>query len=408
MVVPFARTAAIIKFSVPVTLTVSVEPAGIGPGFYPGTVSINLSGACAGSRIVNVSLVVGAPANFWTHLLAAAAWGFQAHLTDNQPFDRAHQPTWFGPELMSALEAAVLAKCDAADAIPGDGILQDPRKCDFDASTLTSAGFTAAQAGAVAKIYAGPRNPRTGRQIYPGLLPGAESGPGGWPAWITGAAPGGSLLDFFSTQYFANFVFTPSYNLFTFDFDRDMATNDASVGRYINAIDPDLRPLKHRGSKILMYHGFNDPAISAQNSINYYESVVKFFTGRRDTREEALGEVQEFYRLFMMPGMQHCGGGPGPNAIGAPFALPAPVMDAEHDVLSALERWVERGTPPSKLIATKYAGDNPAGGVVMQRPVCPYPQEAVFVGRRGDSTNVASNFKCRAPKGHGHDDEDDD
>ena len=349
--------------------------------------------------------VVGAPANFWTHLLASAAWGFQAHLV-SAPLDRAHQPSWFGPELMSTLEAAVLAKCDRADAgdsIPGDGILQDPRKCDFNTSSLTSAGFTPAQADAVAKIYAGPKDPRTGKQIYPGLLPGAEGGPGGWIPWITGGAPGGALLDFFSTQYFANFVFTPTYDLFTYDFHHDQRINDRSIGRYINAIDPDLRPLKSRGAKILMYHGFNDPAISAQNSINYYESVVSFFTGRRDTRAEALREVQEFYRLFMMPGMQHCGGGPGPNAIGAPFALPATVMDAEHDVLSALERWVERGTPPSKLIATKYAGDNPAGSIVMQRPVCPYPKEAVFVGRRGDSTNVAANFECRAPKGQGDD-----
>src|SRR5213075_191091 len=162
--------------------------------------------------------------------------------------------------LMPALEAAVNAKCDAADGIT-DGIIADPRKCDFNPATLTSVGFTAAQAAAVAKIYAGPRNPRTGEQIYPGLLPGAESGPGGWPAWITGSQPFTSLLDFFSTQYFGNFVFTPSYNLFTFDFDRDMVTNDRSVGRFINAIDPDLRALKHRGSKILMYHGFNDPAI---------------------------------------------------------------------------------------------------------------------------------------------------
>ena len=258
----------------------------------------------------------------------------------------------------------------------------------------------------MAKIYAGPRNPRTGEQIYPGLLPGAESGPGGWPVWITGSAPFTSLLDFFSTQYFGNFVFTPAYNLFTFDFDHDMATNDASLGRFINAIDPDLRPLKHRGSKILMYHGFNDPAISSLNSINYYESVVKFFTGRRDTRAEALGEVQEFFRLFMMPGMQHCGGGPGPNAIGAPFALPAPVMDAEHDVLSALERWVERGKPPSKLIATKFAGDNPAGAITMQRPVCPYPKLAVYTGH--GSTNAASSFRCRAEHGHGDDEDDDD
>jgi len=345
-------------------------------------------------------LVVGAPATFWTHLLAAAAWGFQAHYAPG---------AYFGPELMPVLEAAVNAKCDAADGIQ-DGIIQDPRRCHFDPSTLvctgSSACFSSAQAAAVAKIYAGPRNPRTGEQIYPGLLPGAESGPGGWPAWITGSQPFTSLLDFFSTQYFANFVFTPNYNLFTYDFDGDQATNDASIGRYINAVNPDLRPLRHRGGKILMYHGFNDPAISALNSINYYESVVSFFTGRRDTRAEALGEVQEFYRLFLMPGMQHCGGGPGPNAIGAPFALPAPVMDAEHDVLSALERWVERGKPPSKLIATKFAGDNPAGGVVMQRPVCPYPKEAVYTGR--GSTNEASSFKCRAPMGHGDDEDDDD
>jgi len=126
---------------------------------------------------------------------------------------------------------------------------QDPNTC-----------FSAKQAAAVAKIYAGPKNPRTREQIYPGLLPGAESGAGGWPAWITGAAPGGALLDFFATQYFKFFVFQdPAYNLFTFDFDRDLAFNDASIGRYINAINPDLRPLKHRGAKILHYHGWNDP-----------------------------------------------------------------------------------------------------------------------------------------------------
>jgi len=353
-------------------------------------------------------LVVGAPANFWTHLLAAAAWGFQAHLVP-APFDRLHQPSWFGPELMPLLEAAVNAKCDAADGIK-DGIINDPRKCDFDPATLIcKAGqdpttcFSAQQAAAVAKAYAGPKNPRTGEQIYPGLLPGAESGPGGWPVWITGVqGPGSALVDFFSTQYFSNFVFSPGYNLFTFNFDSDQAINDASLGRVINAIDPDLRPLRQRGAKILQYHGWNDPAIASRNSVNYYESVVSFFTGRRDTRAEALGEVQEFYRLFMVPGMQHCGGGPGPNAFGGPFALPAPVMDAEHDVLSALERWVEHGKPPRKLIATKYAGDDPAAGITMQRPLCPFPKAAVYTGH--GSTNDAANFKCRAE----HDDEDDD
>jgi feruloyl esterase len=102
--------------------------------------------------------------------------------------------------------------------------------------------------------------------------------------------------------------------------------------------------------------------------------------------------------------MQHCGGGPGPNAFGGPFALPAPVMDAEHDVLSALERWVERGKPPSKLIATKFAGDDPAAGITMQRPLCPYPKAAVYTGH--GSTNDAASFKCRAT--HGDDEDDDD
>ncbi len=351
-------------------------------------------------------LVVGAPANFWTHLLAAAAWGFQAHANfpPNGP-----QPNWFGPQLMPVLEAAVNAKCDAIDGIV-DGIVSDPRKCDFNpASLICKAGqdpntcFTPLQAAAVAKAYAGPRNPRTGEQIYPGLLPGAESGPGGWPAWITGTQPFTSLLDFFSTQYFSNFVFSPGYNLFTFNFDSDQAINDASIGRVINAIDPDLRPLRQRGGKILHYHGWNDPAISSVNSVNYYESVVSFFTGRRDTRAEALEDVQDFYRLFMVPGMQHCGGGPGPNAFGGPFALPAPVMDAEHDVLSALERWVERGKAPKKLVATKYAGDNPAAGIAMQRPLCPYPKAAVYTGH--GSTNDAASFKCRAE--HGDEDDDD-
>ena len=349
-------------------------------------------------------LVVGAPANYWTHLLAAAAWGFQAHANfpPNGP-----QPNWFGPQLMPVLEAAVNAKCDTT----GDGFLADPRKCDFNpASLICKAGqdpntcFTSAQATAVAKAYAGPKNPRTGEQIYPGLLPGAESGPGGWPAWITGSQPFTSLLDFFSTQYFTYFVFGPGYNLFTYNFDSDQATNDASVGRYINAIDPDLRPLRHHGAKILHYHGWNDPAISSVNSVNYYESVVSFFTGRRETRAEALEDVQDFYRMFMVPGMQHCGGGPGPNAFGGPFALPAPVMDAEHDVLSALERWVERGKPPTKLIATKFAGDDPAAGITMQRPLCPFPKAAVYTGH--GSTNDAANFRCRAEQREDDDDED--
>jgi len=309
------------------------------------------------------------------------------------------------------LEAAVNAKCDLKDGI-ADGVLNDPRQCDFKPSSLLcKAGqdpqtcFTAKQVVALEKIYRGAFNPRTGELIFPGLLPGAETA--GWPAWVTGAAPGFSLIDIFSTQYFKFFVFqNPAYDLFTFDFDADQAFNEASVGRFINAINPDLRPLQHRGGKILLYHGWNDPAISALNSVNYYESVVSFSTGRRDTRREALGEVQEFFRLFMVPGMQHCGGGPGPNAFGGAFALPAPTMDAQHDLLSALERWVEHGKAPAKIVATKYAGDNPAGPIARQRPLCPYPATAVYKG--SGSTDDASSFQCRDERGNDDDHNGDD
>ena len=348
-------------------------------------------------------LAVGAPANYWTHLLAGAAWIHQARLKDPE--------SWFSPTLMPLLEGAVNAKCDAKDGL-ADGILNDPRKCDFKPSSLLcktgqdpATCFSAKQVTALEKIYGGARNPRTGERIFPGLMPGAESA--GWPAWIAGQAPGFSLADIFGTQYFKFFVFqNPAYDLLTYDFDADQAFNDASIGRFVNAVDPDLRPLQRRGGKVLMYHGWNDAAISALNSINYYESVVSFFTGRRDTRREALGEVQEFFRLFMVPGMEHCGGGPGPNAFGAPFALPAPTLDADHDLLSALERWVEHGKAPSKIIATKYAGDNPAGAIALQRPLCPYPQTAVYKGK--GSGGDPKNFKCRAEDRHDDDNEGDD
>ncbi|MFM9888061.1 MAG: tannase/feruloyl esterase family alpha/beta hydrolase [Burkholderiales bacterium] len=327
-------------------------------------------------------LVVGAPANYWTHLLTAAAWGYQAHLKDPE--------SYFPPTKLPAIANAVNAACDAKDGI-ADGIIDDPRKCDFKPSSLLCTGpesdacLTAKQVTALEKIYAGPRNPRTGKQIFPGALPGAETGPGGWAPWITGAGPGGALLDFFSTQFFKYMVFNdPGYDLNTFDFDRDLATTDASIGRVINAIDPDLRPLKRRGGKIILWHGWNDPAIAPENSINYYESVLSFFRGRHEDRDNAIEDVQKFFRLFMAPGVQHCGGGPGPNTF---------------DLLTELENWVEKGIAPQRIIAT--------GGLVptRTRPLCAYPKASVYSG--SGSTDEAANFVCRDPRGHRRDGDDD-
>ncbi len=289
-------------------------------------------------------LVIGAPANYWTHLLTAAAWGYQAHLED--------PASYFSALKLPAIANAVNAACDAKDGIV-DGILDDPRKCDFKPSSL--------------------------------LCTGAETGPGGWAPWITGAVPGGALLDFFSTQFFKFMVFNdPAYDLHTFNFDSDLAKTDASIGRVINAIDPNLRPLKRRGGKIILWHGWNDPAISPLNSINYYESVLSFFSGRHGDRDDALEDVQKFFRLFMAPGVQHCGGGPGPNTF---------------DLLTELENWVEKGIAPKRIIAT--GGNVPT----RTRPLCAYPKSAVYSG--SGSTDDAANFVCRGPRGGGDDGDDD-
>jgi feruloyl esterase len=137
-----------------------------------------------------------------------------------------------------------------------------------------------------------------------------------------------------------------------------------------------------RGGKLIMYHGWGDAAIPAPNTIDYYNSVVAAL-GQRAT--------DRFLRLFMAPGMQHCGGGPGPNSFGQ--GANSPPYDPEHNIYTALEQWVEKGVAPSKIIATKYVDDtNQAQGVKMTRPLCTYPQVAKYKGA-GD-TNDAANFVC--------------
>src|SRR5262249_13438477 len=138
---------------------------------------------------------------------------------------------------------------------------------------------------------------------------------------------------------------------------------DEKTSKILNATDPNLAPFKAHGGKLILYHGWNDPAISALNTIDYWESV-RAKLGREQT--------DSFARLYMLPGVQHCGGGPGADSFGA-LNSPGP-KDPQHNVETALELWVEKGGAPSFLIATKYAGLEPAGGVKLTRPLCPYPQ----------------------------------
>ncbi len=323
-------------------------------------------------------IIAGAPANFWTHLLSAAAWDVQV-LSDPASYIPASK--------LKAIEAAALAACDARDGVT-DGVIDVPTKCGFDPSTLRCAGpesdscLTEPQVAALKKIYAGPRNSQ-GEQVFPGYPPGSETGPGGWGLWITGAKPGGSLLSFFSSQYFRNIVFeNASWDLKTFNLDKDVTLADEKTARILNSTDPNLTAFQRRGGKLILYHGWNDAAIPAQNTINYYRSVVARM-GQRD--------AGQFIRLFLVPGMQHCGDGPGTNSFGqAGVSFPA---DAEHDISLALERWVEKGTAPDTIIAAKRGADpDPTKGILRTRPLCAYPQVARWKGT--GSTDDAANFVC--------------
>lgn len=331
-------------------------------------------------------ILAGAPANYWTHLLMAGAWEAQALLKDPASYIPASK--------IAALGAAVNAACDQQDGV-ADGVINDPRACRFDPSVLLCKGaesdscFTAPQVEALKKIYAGPRNSK-GESLYVGRVPGGEDGPGGWKQWITGSGQGKSLQYAFTTNYFKYMVFNdPNWDFKTFNFDTDLKIDDEKQAHNVNSTDPNLKPFRAKGGKLILYHGWNDPAISPLNTINYYNSVLKTVGTR---------EANDFLRLYLVPGMQHCGGGPGPSSFGQ---QPGSTADAQHSIYASLEQWVEQGAAPGTIIATKYASDlDPKQGVKFTRPLCPYPQTAKYKGS-GD-TNDAASFECTEGKKQAH------
>ncbi len=160
-----------------------------------------------------------------------------------------------------------------------------------------------------------------------------------------------------------------------------MKAAEEKTAHKLDATDANLTAFKARGGKLILYHGWNDPAISALNTIGYYDSVASRL-GRQET--------EAFVRLYLVPGMQHCGDGPGPNSFGQFGA--APSNEPRGNVMAALERWVEKGSAPSAIVATKHVNDDPAKGVQATRPLCPYPQMAKYKGQ-GDPKDAAA-FVC--------------
>jgi tannase/feruloyl esterase len=270
-----------------------------------------------------------------------------------------------------------------------DGVIDDPTRCHFTPSTLLCKGpdsdtcLTQPQVTALEKIYSGPMNSK-GDQVFPGFSPGGETGFNGWGGWIAGGGPGKSLQFMFGMGFFQDMLYNDqAWDFHKFNVDHDVKLADDSLARTLNATDPDLKRFKDRGGKLIIYHGWSDPAIPPVNTVHYYQSVVSKMGAKN---------AAAFVRLFMVPGMQHCGGGPGPSDFGQATAAGG---DPQHDLGAALERWVEQGAAPEQVIATKYKGATPTSGVVRTRPLCHYPQVAHWNGT--GSSDDAANFTCVDP-----------
>jgi feruloyl esterase len=310
-------------------------------------------------------VVAGAPAIFLTHMQAASVWKAQAI--------RKNPGGLVPPSKLLLIHNAVLVACDVRDGVK-DGVLEDPRLCHFDPKVLECKGedrsdcLTAAQVAVVRIFYSPTMNPRTREPIFPGMVPGSELG---WSSDVGRMfADPADITKTLATAYLRFAVFqNPNWDYMTFNFDSDMALADRIDDGVTKATDPNLREFFHRGGKLLQYHGWTDPSISPLNSINYYNSVMDFVG--------ASSNVRDSFRLFMVPGMDHCGGGDGPNTF---------------DSLRTIEEWVEAAKAPDQIIASRIRD----GKTERTRPLCPYPQVAKYKGT--GSTNDATNFSCSVPK----------
>ncbi|MBV9405110.1 MAG: tannase/feruloyl esterase family alpha/beta hydrolase [Acidobacteriaceae bacterium] len=323
-------------------------------------------------------ILAGAPANFWTHLLTGA-------LDVNQKMLK-NPAGYLSSTKLHAITAAALDACDAEDGAK-DGIISEPERCHFNPDVLLCRGvetrncLTAPQIASLKAIYRGGETGR-GEEMFPGLMPGGEDI--AWAEWVTGAAPGAGTG--YVANYFRYMVFDdPVWNPLTANVVTAERTADQKTAHALNATDPNLHAFEARGGKLILYHGWDDPAISPLNTMNYYKNVLHTM-GEQDARA--------FVVLYVVPGMEHCLRGPGPNSFGQLGTTTA--QGPEHGIYDALEHWVEGGTAPDAIVATKYMGDDRSKGVRMTRPLCPYPHIAKYAGN-GD-VNDASHWTCRSPE----------
>lgn len=320
-------------------------------------------------------ILAGAPQDFPTRLRAAVISDFQA--AANSSASNLPKNT------LSLITTAVLSQCGGKDALADGFLSEDPRTCRFDPEGLLcktgqdqATCLTAPQVTAVRKIYAGAIDPRTSELIWPGLMPGSEepAGPGtvGWQlSGMNGPTPFAAAAQFYSFGVFQN----PDFNFHAMDIGSAVKFAEKKFP-FLNHTSTDIDAFSRRGGKLLMYHGWDDPLISPLNSINYYGSLAEATGSKRHLGPDAARtETQKAALLFMVPGMGHCSGGPGPD---------------NFDAIGALDQWVDKGVAPEKIIASHLSN----GAPTFSRPLCPYPQEARYTGS-GDRAN-ANNWACTA------------
>jgi feruloyl esterase len=324
-------------------------------------------------------ILAGAPANYWSHLIGAAVAATQSLTADPR--------SYISDLKLPAIQKASLAACDVLDGLK-DGIIADPSQCHFDPQVLLCTGeessdcLTQPQIHALSSLYAGAKDGQ-GATLFPGLAMGDETG---WNVWVIGEGPGASAAALYAQNDFRYIVTgDPKWNPLTVDLEDSVRQSTQKTAADLDSTNPDLSRFAAHGGKLIIYHGWNDPAISPWNTIAYYKSVQ---------RQMGAQKVDSFASLYMAPGVEHCVGGPGPSAFGQ-LGIPT-AKDSKFGIFDALEDWVEKDTPPPEIVATKYDADEKgARKPVMTRPLCPYPQVAKYNGS-GDPNDAAS-FACTNP-----------
>jgi tannase/feruloyl esterase len=331
-------------------------------------------------------IIAGAPAADGSGLMASTSW-IEQRLNQNQS-------GYLPPAKLPAIAAATVHACDALDGV-ADGVIDDPRSCHFQPETLlcqgpeTRACLTTPQVQTLKDIYSGPGGGVNDHRH--GYEPGGEIDTfGDWKRYLLGSARNKSVLYGYALEFPRYLIYgDPNWTLDRLhDLDQFQRDAQQALGTVYSANDPDLSAFQARGGKLVVFQGWRDPAIPPQMTVDYYEDV-----------RARLGADQtaQFVRLYMVPGMQHGFGGPGPNSFGQYFA-PAGA-EPHSNLVAALEAWVENGTAPQDIIAAKYdlnplkavVAPDPAK-LVRTRPLCPYPQVARWTGQ--GSTDQAQNFRC--------------